>query len=408
MRFLIVDDDADFRRALCYYVEVQWSGAAIVEHQPDKTGQLSDTLQLDGIDAILLGYPSRHDDGLRWLDELRARQGCPPILVFAAAGDEFLAVDSLKHGAADYFPKSRVTHRRLIESMSRALAQDDEADRTSPEPEAEWDLRGIKTHPFIARLHAGDLCSVYLAQDPESGRQLAYKVLQQVPDSGGEQLFDRFLQEYEVVARIDHPHVVRIFGLGIADDHAYIAMEYLSGGSLAARLESAITREEALNYTSQIALALGAIHDAGILHRDLKPGNIMLRGDGSLTLIDFGLAKEMWMEAAISGTGQIFGTPHYMSPEQGHAAPVDARSDIYSLGCIVYEMFTGKRPFAADTPMGVIYNHSHAPRPVLPDEFADLQPLLERMIAADPNDRFQSVAELLPWLDVREPSSAAG
>ena len=232
MRFLIVDDDSDFRRALRYYLEVQWSGAAIVEHQPDTTGQLSDTLQLEGIDAILLGYPSCRDDGLRWLDELRARQACPPILVFAADGDEFLAVDSLKHGAADYFPKARVTHRRLVDSIVSAVERDDEADRTNSAPEEQWNLRRIKSHSFIARLHASELSSVYLAQDPDSGRQLAYKVLRHVPDSGGEQLFDRFLQEYEVVASIDHPHVVKIFGLGIADDHAYIEMEYLSGGTL--------------------------------------------------------------------------------------------------------------------------------------------------------------------------------
>jgi len=132
----------------------------------------------------------------------------------------------------------------------------------------------------------------------------------------------------------------------------------------------------------------------------------MLRDDGSLALIDFGLAKQMWLEAAISGTGQIFGTPYYMSPEQGHGTAVDARSDIYSLGCILFEMLTGGRPFAAETPMAVIYNHSHAPRPALPSDMADLQPALDRMLAIDPADRFQSVAEVLPWLDEASKTTA--
>src|SRR5690606_13548858 len=109
----------------------------------------------------------------------------------------------------------------------------------------------------------------------------------------------------------------------------------------------------ALDYTRQIASALAAIHEASVLHRDLKPANIMFRDDGTLALIDFGLAKSMALEAAITGTGQIFGTPYYMSPEQGHAEPTDRRSDIYSLGCIFYEMLTGARPFTASSPMGV-------------------------------------------------------
>ena len=125
----------------------------------------------------------------------------------------------------------------------------------------------------------------------------------------------------------------------------------------------------------------------------------MLRDDGSLALIDFGLAKHMWLEAAISGSGQIFGTPYYMSPEQGHAAAVDARSDIYSLGCILFEMLTGRRPFAAETPMAVIYNHSNAPRPSLAGDLRDLQPILDRMLAVEPADRYQSAAEFLSWLD---------
>ena len=408
MRLLIIDSDAEYRRTLRYYLEVQWPNSIIGEQQPTVAGQLPGTFPIDTVNAILLGYPVRNEDGLRWLRELLSRRGCPPVIVFAGAGDEFLAVESLKRGASDYFPKSRVTHKRLIESITTAVARHGGPDMRTRDPEGEWDLCGIKTHEFIARLHSSDLSSVYLAQDRDTRVRLAYKVLRHVPDSGGEQLFDRFLQEYEVVARINHPNIIRIFGLGVADDHAYIAMEYLSGGTLAERFTGVLSREESLNYGRQIALALGAIHATGILHRDLKPANIMLRDDGSLALIDFGLAKQMWLEAAISGTGQIFGTPYYMSPEQGHAAPVDERSDIYSLGCIVYEMLSGQHPFTADTPMAVICNHAHAPRPKLPGELADLQPMLDRMLAADPAERFQTVAELFPWLDDPRPSSATG
>jgi serine/threonine protein kinase len=216
-----------------------------------------------------------------------------------------------------------------------------------------------------------------------------------VPDAGGTRLFDRFLQEYEVIARVRHPNVVRIFDLGVADDHAYIAMEFLGAGSLAERLNAALDPELALRYASDIGSALTAIHDAGILHRDLKPANIMFREDGTLALIDFGLAKQVRLRAAITGTGQIFGTPYYMSPEQGHAEPTDERSDIYSLGCIFYEMLTGQRPFTASSPMGVIYRHAHAPRPRLERSLTHLQPILDRMLAVERVERYQSAGALL-------------
>jgi eukaryotic-like serine/threonine-protein kinase len=397
MRFLIIDEDEEYRRGLRYYLEVEWPDASIHEHHPNTNLRSPTSLQLETFDAVLLGYSNDQNEGLASLRALLDVAGCPPVLVFAEQGDEFLAVDSLKQGAADYFPKDRVRHRRLIDAFSPPAARDGSISQNI-EADGYRNLGRIKAHHFVAKLHASELSSVYLAQEEGTQRKLAYKILRHVPDSGGEQLFDRFLQEYEVVAGIDHPNVVRIFDLGIADDHAYIAMEYLSGGTLAQCLTSALSRGEALEFARQTALALAAIHEAGILHRDLKPTNIMLREDRTLSLIDFGLAKQMWLEAAISGTGQIFGTPHYMSPEQGHAAAVDARSDIYSLGCIVFEMLSGKRPFSASTPMGVIYNHSHAPRPSLPGEYADLQPIVDRMLAPDPQDRFQTAAELIPWL----------
>ena len=146
-------------------------------------------------------------------------------------------------------------------------------------------------------------------------------------------------------------------------------------------------------YQAAVA-ALAAIHAAGVLHRDLKPGNVMMRADGSVALIDFGLAKQLSLEAEITATGEIFGTPYYMSPEQGHGRDVDARSDVYSLGVIFYEMLTGKKPYLAPTPMAVIYKHSHAPIPRLPEDLTDWQPLLERLLAKEPQDRYQSAAEI--------------
>ena len=222
----------------------------------------------------------------------------------------------------------------------------------------------------------------------------------QVPDASERaSTFDRFLQEYEIIRQIHHPNVVRIYELGVADDHAFILMEYFSSGDLRARMRRGIVALDAVRMLRQMAAALGAIHAAGVLHRDLKPGNVMLRADGTIALIDFGLAKQLTLDAEITATGEIFGTPYYMSPEQGHGRDVDARSDVYSLGVIFYEMLTGKKPFLAPTPMAVIYKHSHSPIPTLSAELAPWQPLLEKLLAKDAQQRYQSAAELCAAID---------
>jgi len=398
LRFLIVDDDADYRQLLRYHLEVEWPDAVVDEYQPSSAGPLPASVALAGIDLVLLGHPTGADEGLGFLTRLCARADCPPVLLFAAESDEFLAVDALKAGAANFFPKDRVKHQRLIGAVSAEL----KVDRLDPGGlllSNHRVLNGTRKRRVIAKLYASDLSSIYLAETEDGAERLALKVLRHVPDAGGGRLFDRFLQEYEVIARVRHANVVRIFDLGIADDHAYIAMEYLAAGSLGERLRKALASETAAEYLRQIAGALAAIHEAGILHRDLKPANIMFRSDGSLALIDFGLAKQMRLHAAITGTGQIFGTPYYMSPEQGHAEPTDERSDLYSLGCILYEMLTGDRPFTATSPMGVIYKHAHAPRPRLSRALTHFQPVLDRLLAVDRFERYQSARELLAAVD---------
>ena len=257
----------------------------------------------------------------------------------------------------------------------------------------------IRGYRLIRKIAASGHSAVYLCVRESDNTRAILKVLMQVPDSGdsvGE--FDRFLQEYELIAELDHPNIVRIFDLGVADDHAHIAMEFLAGGDLKQRIANGIDDDAAVRYLGQIAGAIGEIHKVGILHRDLKPGNIMLRKDDSIGLIDFGLAKRMRLRMELTGSGEIFGTPYYMSPEQGRGDEVDARSDIYSLGVIFYEMLTGGKPFEADTAMGIIYKHSEAPIPTLPPRLRRYQPIVDRMLAKKPGDRPADAAELLKLL----------
>lgn len=397
---MIIDEQADFRSLLMHHVTTHWPDAIISAYDPVAAGHLPDEFSGAGNDLVLLGSAHGEDrDGVEILRRFVARKGFPPVVYFGTEDDE-TAVRKLLPDA--HFMRDRINHDSLITSLNNVLLARDNVASTAATfvGDMRSDMQGlIKGYRFMRRLGSTENSGVYLAERESTHLQVVLKVIRQMPELGDSiGAIDRFLEEYEAIAEMDHPNIVRIYDLGVSDDHAHIAMEYLSGGDLRHRIEAGIGEQCSVDYLCQIASALSAVHENGVLHRDLKPGNIMLRGDNTIALIDFGLAKRVKMESAVSDQGEIFGTPYYMSPEQGHGNHIDERSDIYSLGVIFYEMLTGEKPFKADTAMGIIYKHAQAPVPLLPSRLSQYQAIINMMLAKAPDDRLQSATEVEEWL----------
>lgn len=400
IKVMIIDGQAAFRTLLMHHVTAHWHDAIISVYDPITSGNLPDEFSGAGNDLVLLGDEQGDRDGLHTLKLFVKTPAFPGVIYFGSGGRE-QAERVAKIGADGYMRRKKIGHDALMILLSDILR----ARRRVATTDSLFvgDMRTgiyplIKGYRLIRKLSAGEHSAVYLVEKESPRIRMVLKVLRQDPDVADSiGTFDRFLQEYEMIADLDHPNIIKIHALGVADDHAHIAMEYMPGGDLKRRIEHGITVADAVSCVTQIASALAKIHSVGILHRDLKPGNIMLREDGTIALIDFGLAKRMRLEQEITGSGEIFGTPYYMSPEQGHADEVDERSDIYSLGIIFFEMLSGQKPFRASNAMGIIYKHLHAPVPVLPVAHARYQAVINLMLAKKPADRFQSAAEIAEW-----------
>lgn len=390
---MIIDEQADFRSLLMHHVTTHWPDAIISAYDPTSAGHLPDEFGGAGNDVILLGNKHGEDrDGVDVLKLFKRRSKFPPVIYFGTSDDEREA-EELRPDAQ--FMRDRIRHDSLIVSLGNVLAANQRAASTGSLLVGDTRTDFIKGYRFMRKLGSTEHSSVYLAERESTHMQIVLKVLRQMPshdDSIG--AFDRFLQEYETIAEMDHPNIVKIYDLGVADDHAHIAMEFLGGGDLRSKIDSGVSHHEAVDYLRQIASGLGAVHEKSVLHRDLKPANIMLRNDGSIALIDFGLAKRAKLESAITDKGEISGTPYYMSPEQGHGSIVDERSDLYSLGAIFFELLTGQKPYTADTAMGIIYKHAQAAIPLLPSHLGQYQSLINLLLAKLPEDRLQSAEEV--------------
>ncbi|HEV2442233.1 MAG TPA: protein kinase, partial [Steroidobacteraceae bacterium] len=384
------------------------------------TGRECDVLLLSAGFGTSPEDPEAH--GLDLLRKLRARNIASAVIALAEDGNELTAVRALQLGAADYLPKRlltpdrlktsvRVALRRIEQRVARrladlahtaqAIALDSQAREEPPEsgeagvppPQEPETPPVISGYSITKKIGESEKAVVYLATSAALGTDVALKVSRTSREPNAErQALER---EYNAIVAIRHPVVVRIHDYGVENGLEYLAMEYFPRGDLKARMYFGVTEAETLRYLEQIAVALSVVHGAGLLHRDLKPPNVMLRDNDEIALIDFGLARNLDGDAHSTRTGVLRGSPYYMSPEQALGEELDARSDLYSLGVIYHEMLTGKKPFTGGSAMEVLQQHVNAPPPRLPLSLSRHAPILSRLLAKRREDRFNTADEVI-------------
>jgi len=381
--------------------------------------------------------PGAH--GLGLLRRLRDQPATPAVIALADDGNELTAVRALQLGAVDYLPKRlltperlstavRVALRRVERRVARRLASlanlsRDANLRTANAPEATapgveqgatapgaenanaglqpsgiaalltTNTESIPGYTLRLKIGESEKAVVYLASSAHRGHNVALKVSKTLRDeAAGRQFLER---EYTAIMAVRSPLVVEIYDYGVHGGFEYLAMEYLPRGDLKARIQRGVSELEALHYVAQIAAALQVVHEAGLVHRDLKPPNVMLRDNDSVALIDFGLARSLDGSTISTQTGVLLGSPYYMSPEQAQGEPLDARSDFYSLGIICYELLTGQKPYIGGTAMEVLQQHVNAPLPALPADLSRYEPFVARLMAKNRGERFANAAEII-------------
>jgi serine/threonine protein kinase len=256
----------------------------------------------------------------------------------------------------------------------------------------------IGPYRIIEQLGQGGMATVFKAYHPALDRYVAIKVLHPAFKEDPNFLA-RFQREARIVAKLEHPHIVPVYDFSEHKGMAYLVMRYVEGETLKAHLTGEpLSPQRILEILKPVAEALAYAHEQGVLHRDIKPSNVMLTPEDSIFLTDFGLARMAQSGESTLSQDMMIGTPQYMSPEQAKGEEVDERTDIYSLGVVLFEMLTGRVPFSADTPYAIIHDHIYTPLPlptaIKPDIFPALERVVLKALAKEKDDRYQKVTEL--------------
>ena len=422
LNFAVIDGSAGFRNVLCAFLHTEWPSACIEEVDPfDETRPGIGHALAARIDVILLGGIGTLAEACAALKRLDALDNCPPVILMVARELAPQVALLIQAGASsilfkDGFSKNSLTAtiRRLLgigSTVAPAAATDASVATATPDTQnfgqfsfianGQFQTLEIEHYRFVATLASSPLAQVFSAQGIEDRKRVIVKVALSTPHHNKEAYV--FSKRFQLIDSFKGRNVVQYLDAGIAGSWPYVVIEYLPGGDLRRRMAAGMAPREAVQVLSQLASALGAMHAGKLAHMDVKPENIFFRGD-EIVLIDFNIATSFGNVARNSVTGDVLGSPFYMSPEQGQGIAVDGRSDLYSLGVIFYEMLTGSQPYVGESAIKVIYKHIHDEIPLLPKHVRALQPILDGLMAKDCNERIACAEDLVNHLSPFLPS----
>ena len=373
---------------------LKWPTAKLEVHDLAAYGKPPADFRWDRYAHLLIDDEYLRKEGLLWLSELRTKPNFPKIVrVLPEPGRATppAEIEAKAPPATARKPENKSSTRPEPKEDSPSMIARGEARRLA-DAEAVLKSAGIQGFTPVKPLGSGATANVCLCERPNK-EQVVLKVLKS-EGSGDSDLLSRFVQEYFAASSIDSPYVAKVFEHGFTDSHAYIVMEYFPAGDLRARMaRDRPSVEEAFIIIGSILSALVSVHAGGIIHRDLKPANVMFRDDGTIALVDFGSARRDADPVAKTLAGVVIGTPYYLSPEQALGGTADERSDLYSVGVMLYELLTGQRMYAAASLVALFEMHKNAPIPRLPENLVRHQRFLERLVSKKPDERYPSAAE---------------
>ncbi len=250
----------------------------------------------------------------------------------------------------------------------------------------------IPGYALLELIATGGTASIYLGIQKSLNRKVAIKILNRLDEN---ELSERFLEEGSIIASLNHKNIITVHDIGRIRNYHYIAMEYMKNGSLADKIKRGMNLRQVFEVMTGIGECLQYVHDRGLVHRDIKPANILFHKDGTPKLSDFGIAKKLNNSQEDTLDGYALGSPYYVSPEFVLGNPVDHKTDLYGLGIVFYEMITGEKPYMEKSHVQTMVAHVEVPIPQLPDQFSCYQPLLNKLIAKSPRNRYSSAREMV-------------